>query len=727
MIRSELDVLLDKVQDEALRANLRAQIDRLKQRRSFGLVFEQHIPERVRLPQHPIRVGTQVVRRDDDDSPTFEVVTIDNGVATVEPVRGPDGGYLTAPEHAGEVERIGLDSLVVISDFGEPVLPGFRYLGAVERGGDKPYHVVINGENHHALEALRFSHAGKVDCIYIDPPYNSGARDWKYNNDYVDDSDAYRHSKWLAFMERRLKLAKELLNPDSSILIVTIDEREYLRLGQLLVQNFPMGKMQMVSSLINAKGTGRANEFRRVDEYLFFVWFGEAKLGRLPLSSWMDSDNEGSDENGDDREGSTAVGLDWQTFRRRDLTSRRGTKKGGPRQFYPIYVDEATGRLAGVGAPLPHGTPRWEAPAREGCIAVFPIREDDTEMNWATTGPEFERRWKLGYARAGRATPGHPQRYIIQYLKTGAIADIEEGRALVTGRNPDGSVIAHYPEELPKTPTTQWALPSHNAEHHGWEILKTLVPNRPFPFPKSIYAVEDCLRLWLADKPSAVVLDYFAGSGTTAHSLARLNKQDGGKRSSILITNNEVSAEESAELRQRGLLPGDDAWEAQGIFRQITRPRVTAALTGRRPDGRPVEGDYKYTDQFSMAAGFAENAAFLELTYLEADDVDLGLAYDDLGPLLWLRAGAKGPIARRFADDGTNLPHVWTESYGILFEEDAWRSFVSHRPESAKTAFVVTYSPTTFAGIVAELPAGMDTVRLYDTYLSMFQPERVRA
>ena len=108
----------------------------------------------------------------------------------------------------------------------------------MERGGDKPYHVVIKGENHHALEALRFTHAGKVDCIYIDPPYNSGARDWKYNNDYVDENDAYRHSKWLAFMERRLKLAKELLNPDDSVLIVTIDEKEYLRLGLLLEQTF---------------------------------------------------------------------------------------------------------------------------------------------------------------------------------------------------------------------------------------------------------------------------------------------------------------------------------------------------------------------------------------------------------------------------------------------------------------------------------------------------------
>jgi len=214
MIRSELDVLLDKVQDPALRADLRSQIDRLKQKRSFGLVFEQHIPERVRLPQHPIRVGSQVVSRDDDDSPTFEVILIDDGVATLVQVRDPDGAYVQRSEHSvGGLEKAPLDSLVVISDFGEPVLPGFRHLGSVERGGDKPYHVVIKGENHHALEALRFTHAGKVDCIYIDPPYNSGARDWKYNNDYVDANNAYRHSKWLAFMERRLKAREGVAEP----------------------------------------------------------------------------------------------------------------------------------------------------------------------------------------------------------------------------------------------------------------------------------------------------------------------------------------------------------------------------------------------------------------------------------------------------------------------------------------------------------------------------------
>jgi len=121
-----------------------------------------------------------------------------------------------------------------------------------------------------------FHHRGRVDCIYIDPPYNTGARDWKYNNDYVESDDLYRHSKWLAMMERRLLLAKELLDPADSVLIVTIDEKEYLRLGLLLEQIFPEARMQMISSSINPKGSARGKEFYRVDEYIFFLTFGRA-------------------------------------------------------------------------------------------------------------------------------------------------------------------------------------------------------------------------------------------------------------------------------------------------------------------------------------------------------------------------------------------------------------------------------------------------------------------
>ena len=163
-----------------------------------------------------------------------------------------------------------LDDLVVVAECDDKIFPGLVETGRVERGGDKPFHTVINAENYHALEMLTYTHRGKVDAIYIDPPYNTGARDWKYNNDYVEGDD-YRHSKWLAFMERRLLVARELLNPDDSVLVVTIDEKEYLRLGMLLEQTFPEAKTQMISSVINPGGSVRQGAFSRTDEYIFVL------------------------------------------------------------------------------------------------------------------------------------------------------------------------------------------------------------------------------------------------------------------------------------------------------------------------------------------------------------------------------------------------------------------------------------------------------------------------
>ncbi len=136
----------------------------------------------------------------------------------------------------------------MVAEFRDTIYPGLVTTGKVQRGGDKPFHTVINGENYHVLKALTYTHRGKVDAIYIDPPYNGGAKDWKYNNDYVESDDLYRHSKWLAMMEAPFVAGKGLLNPADSVLIVTIDEKEYFRLGLLLEQLFPEARMQMISS-----------------------------------------------------------------------------------------------------------------------------------------------------------------------------------------------------------------------------------------------------------------------------------------------------------------------------------------------------------------------------------------------------------------------------------------------------------------------------------------------
>src|SRR5690606_3380201 len=268
-----------------------------------------------------------------------------------------------------------------------------------ERGGDKPFHTVINSENFHALEMLTYTHRGRIDVIYVDPPYNTGARDWKYNNDYVEGDDDYRHSKWLAFIERRLLVARELLNPKNSVLIVTIDEKEYLRLGLLLEQTFEGAKIEMVSSVINPKGTGRTGDFARTNEFLFFVRCGSAIVGGMPDSE--------------------AIGAEvaWETMRRRNLASIRGRKgKGacGPNQFFPIFVDAQTGTIVGRGNPLPPDIARETIRAPKGAVAVFPVRADGTEMNWEYSDIAFDNWWPRGYIRANGMN-NEPQPYIIQH------------------------------------------------------------------------------------------------------------------------------------------------------------------------------------------------------------------------------------------------------------------------------------------------------------------------
>ena len=587
----------------------------------------------------------------------------------------------------------------MLAGFGEPIYAGFQNLGSVNRGGEKPSHVVIKGENYHVLEALQFTHLGKIDCIYIDPPYNSGARDWKYDNHYVDDNDAYRHSKWLAFMERRLLLAKRLLNPESSVLIVTIDEKEYLRLGLLLEQMFGGSVIQMVTSVIKPEGTNRVNEFSRTNEFIFAVMLGTATL--TPTSDNMF----------DSAPTPRAGPVEWRNLRRRERDSVRGSR---PRQFYAVFVDKTTGSIVGVGDELDDDVPRETIVPPDGARAIFPLTPDGREMVWSLIPARLRDLVASGFARASGDT--------IQYLSAGTVRAIDSGEAVVTGRDSQGAVTAEYPAGKRLMPKTVWSRESHNAQASGTLLLRKLLPQGGhFPFPKSLYAVEDTIRFFVKDKPEAVVLDFFGGSGTTTHAVARLNRQDGGRRQTILVTNNEVSPGEAESLRRRGFQPGDSEWEELGIFEHITRPRIEAAITGRLADGEPVSGEYKFVDEFAMSEGFSENVEFLALTYLNADDVELDRAFNAIAPLLWLRAGALGTVITERRDaSGYRKPYTWTEHYGVLFDPDRWRRFVDNLPLTATTAFIVTDSQTTFQGIAAELPDALDVVRLYENYITTF-------
>jgi len=241
--------------DPQLGADLEAEIGALTKRRTFGLVFEQHQPEAVELPGRAVRRGDKVRAL----PPRGETKTRDQRLWRVTRTERANGQRMAQlvelDAEEPETQAVPADDLVIVAEFRDRIYPGLIETGRVGRGGDKPFHAVINAENYHALEMLTYTHRHSIDAIYIDPPYNTGAKDWKYNNDYVESDDNYRHSKWLAMMERRLKVARELLNPDDSVLIVTIDEKEYLRLGLLLEQTFPEANIQMVTSSIKPSGS----------------------------------------------------------------------------------------------------------------------------------------------------------------------------------------------------------------------------------------------------------------------------------------------------------------------------------------------------------------------------------------------------------------------------------------------------------------------------------------
>ena len=209
--------LINQITDTELRDRIQREVDRLAKQKKFGLVFEEHFPECTPLYDMPVKTGCQVMMRDSkEDKAVYTVLKLEDGQVTCarkgskeEPVIFP------------------VSDIVRVAEFGEPIYPYLKPLDSVCNAPDSDlWHTLIEADNYHALQLLEYLYAGKVDCIYIDPPYNTGARDWKYNNDYVDGNDNYRHSKWLSFMQRRLKLAKRLLNPKESVLIVTIDEKE---------------------------------------------------------------------------------------------------------------------------------------------------------------------------------------------------------------------------------------------------------------------------------------------------------------------------------------------------------------------------------------------------------------------------------------------------------------------------------------------------------------------
>ena len=550
-----------------------------------------------------------------------------------------------------------------------------------------------------------------MDCIYIDPPYTTGARDWKYNNDYVDGNDTYRHSKWLSMMEKRLKLAKRLLNPTDSVMIVTIDEKEYLHLGCLLEEMFPEASIQMVSSTINGKGVARGGEFFRVNEYIFILRLGNCQVSELALpDEWLGNVKT-----------STTKQVRWGSLMRSGTGALRTDSPGC---FYPIFISKDKKHFCGAGDVVPVGVDRNTVKVPDDVIALFPVHDDGVEGRWQYSRDKYLEIQEKGYVRISEQTKGGKEA-TLRYISEGWQKRVESGEIKVLGKAEDGSLIFDDGEYQQKyIPSNQWWIPSHDATEFGSKLIQKIIGKR-FSFPKSLYAEHDTIRFFVANKPSALIVDFFAGSGTTLHAVNLLNAEDGGHRRCIMVTNNEVSVDEAKSLTAKGYQPGDEEWSKLGIARYVTWPRTVCSIEGHDVNGKPLKGDYITSGEepMHMADGFKANAAFLKLGFLDKNAVALGCQFKELLPVLWLKAGAHGPCpALEETAEAPDMLVLPVNRFAVLTDESQYETFAAqvNGEEAITTVYIVTDSEPGYREMVSGLHAE-DCYQLYRDYLDNFR------
>jgi adenine-specific DNA-methyltransferase len=361
---------------------------------------------------------------------------------------------------------------------------------------EEPYNFLLEGDNLHSLKLLEKTHKGKIDVIYIDPPYNTGAKNWKYNNHFVDSNDTFRHSKWISFMNARLLISKDLLS-ENGIIVVTIDDYEVENLTLLMNQIF--GEENRLGTVViknNPSGRSTTSGFSISHEYaLFYSNNPSVQLGRLPRSEkqinrYKEKDSKGSYE--------------WVNFRKHG-----GYKEDAPTMYYPIYI-----KYDGSDFKIPRM--KWNSTLNEYDVLEEPNLDEFVSLPIDENGRQ--RRWKWGLDKANKSA---------------------NEMSVRQDRNKRHAVyIKSRMKEEGMLPLSIWDDKKYSSTEYGNNLLSSILKGKFFDYPKSLYAVIDCIKV-ASENPSAIVLDFFAGSGTTGHAVAQLNAEDGGMRRYILCTNNE--------------------------------------------------------------------------------------------------------------------------------------------------------------------------------------------
>lgn len=378
-------------------------------------------------------------------------------------------------------------------------------LRLIDNGGEVNF--LIEGDNLAALKLLEKTHRGKIDLIYIDPPYNTGKKDFVYNDNYVDTKDAFRHSKWLSFMRERLLIARKLLS-DSGIILVSIDDNEQAALRLLMDDAFGDNFIALLPTIMNLKGNQDQLGFAGTHEYTL-VFAKDRNKVVINQFNIEDDDSWSQDEIGYYKKGAT--------LKRTGEDAPRESRHNG---YFPILIDKTTHQVSTISkdeyeAIYDSATRTFDDQYVEmlrtkyqddGYVFILPMI-DDVKASW---------RWSFNKVRSEAS----------EIIVSGA----GDNLSLYKKQRP---TLGELPSAKPKTLFYKATYSSGN----GTAQLKNILGSKVFDNPKPLELIADFVQI--GSRKDSVILDFFAGSGTTGHAVMKLNAEDGGKRKFILVTNNE--------------------------------------------------------------------------------------------------------------------------------------------------------------------------------------------
>ena len=484
---------------------------------------------------------------------------------------------------------------------------------AITKAEDQPTNLIIEGDNYHSLSTLNYTHAGSIDVIYIDPPYNTGNKDFVYNDRFVDKEDGFRHSKWLSFMEKRLKLARQLLSP-TGVIFISIDDNELANLK--LLCDAVIGENNYIATLpvvMNLKGNQDEFGFAGTHEYILVYASNKAmcSLGYFPvddeeiMKDWLEDD----------------YGLYKEADNLR-ATGVNAPRNKRPNLYYPIFITK-DGHIYST---------EDDQPKRINDEVVLPINPAGDELSWY---------WK--------------KETLAKNIHNLIVKRTKNGTQFYRKQRP---ALGDIPTKKPKSLWYKSDYSSSSATTH----LKNMFGVKKFNNPKPVPLIKDLI--YLATTKDSLILDFFAGSGTTGQAVLELNRDDGGNRKFILCTNNE-----------------------NGIAENITYQRIDKVING-------------YGDV---------NGTPANLRYFKTSFVDQAENTDQTRVALVARA--------------TDMIRVRENTFETVIDEDLLKAY-----KGADTYSVIAFDPSVIDKAKAEIAKLSDdkAVRVYvfslanDSYVSDF-------